>query len=31
MSEYFFILGDENFQGRGFIPEVFVEKALGYY
>ena len=31
MSEYFFIRGDENFQGRGYIPEVFVEKALGYY
>lgn len=31
MSEYFFIRGHENFQARGYIPEVFVDKALGHY
>jgi hypothetical protein len=31
MSEYYFIRGNLNSNSSGFIPDVFVEKALGHY
>ena len=31
MSEYYFIRGNLNYNSSGFIPNVFVEKALGHY